>query len=39
LYLVWKESRSRVNQAAPTRSEEPEKLQVTPFNGSEPFNR
>jgi exopolysaccharide production repressor protein len=40
LYLVWKESRSRnVNQAAPSRSEEPEKLHVTPFNGSEPFNR
>jgi exopolysaccharide production repressor protein len=40
LYLVWKEARSRnANQAAPSRSEEPEKLHVAPFNGSEPFNR
>ncbi|OCJ15111.1 exopolysaccharide production repressor exox [Rhizobium sp. AC44/96] len=40
LYLVWKESRSRnVNKNASARSEEPEKLPVSPFKGSEPFNR
>ncbi|KQV83809.1 exopolysaccharide production repressor protein [Rhizobium sp. Root1220] len=40
LYLVWKESRSRgAKQASPARSEETEKLHVSPFKGSEPFNR
>ncbi|MBB3398029.1 MULTISPECIES: exopolysaccharide production repressor protein [unclassified Rhizobium] len=38
LYLVWKESRSRTIRPAIKR-EEAEKLPVTPFKGSEPFNR
>jgi len=38
LYLVWKESSSRTTRPALKR-EEAEKLSVTPFKGSEPFNR
>ncbi|KRB61949.1 exopolysaccharide production repressor exox [Rhizobium sp. Root708] len=40
LYLVWKESRERrARQPSQGRAEEPEKLSVTPFKSSEPFNR
>lgn len=40
LYLVIKENRERNgSKAAPARGEEAEKLHVTPFNSSEPFNR
>ncbi|WP_160010261.1 exopolysaccharide production repressor protein [Rhizobium sp. 18055] len=40
LYLVWKEAKERSgSKVAPARSEEAEKLHVTPFNSSEPFNR
>ena len=40
LYLVWKESRERrARQPSQNRGEEPEKLSVTPFKNSEPFNR
>ncbi|MBB3316930.1 MULTISPECIES: exopolysaccharide production repressor protein [unclassified Rhizobium] len=38
LYLVWKESRSRTIRPS-VRREETEKLPVSPFKGSEPFNR
>jgi exopolysaccharide production repressor protein len=40
IYLVWKEAKQRNgSKLAPTRTEEAEKLHVTPFNSSEPFNR
>ncbi|CCM76126.1 exopolysaccharide production repressor protein [Rhizobium mesoamericanum] len=39
LYLVWKESRSRTTTRPAVKREEAEKLSVTPFKGSEPFNR
>ncbi|EPE97351.1 exopolysaccharide production repressor protein [Rhizobium grahamii] len=38
LYLVWKETRSRTIRPA-TRRDEAEKMPVSPFKGSEPFNR
>jgi exopolysaccharide production repressor protein len=40
LYLVWKESRERNgSKVVASRSDEAEKLHVTPFKSSEPFNR
>ncbi len=40
IYLVWKEAKQRNgSKLAPSRVEDAEKLHVTPFNSSEPFNR
>ncbi len=44
LFLVWKESQQRrsmslkTGASVPGRTDEAEKLPVTPFNGSEPLN-
>ncbi|QPB18670.1 exopolysaccharide production repressor protein [Rhizobium sp. 007] len=45
LFLVWKEAKARNTQGTtavshtPARSDDKEKIPVSPFNGSEPFNR
>ncbi|TDW25887.1 exopolysaccharide production repressor protein [Rhizobium azibense] len=45
LFLVWKEAKARNTQGStavsniPARSDDKEKIPVSPFNGSEPLNR